>query len=303
MHNLHTNYLKILGIAKQVFADQVCEKGNFFTYPHAPKLSDIEVISLAITAEALSIDSENLLFHKLQAEYRQHFPLLPDRSNFNRRRRRLQGSIGRLSVLIANLIPNPSGRFVLDSIPLPICQPGRNARSRICRDDAQCQPSFGYHAAHKQTFWGFRLQLLIHQNGVPCALGLTTGGAHDSTYLQYLTEDPISNCEVLADKGYLNSKMQQTLFQVAQIKLITPLRNNMKQALSLWSKRFAYYRKRIETLFSQLCDQFMLKRNYAKTTDGLFTRILTKITAATCMQLLNYQQDKPLNKLKHALKS
>lgn len=83
MHNLYTNYLKILGIAKQLFAEQTNEKGNFFTYPHLPKLSDIEVVSLALTAEALSIDSENLLFHKLQAEYRAHFPPLPDRSNFN----------------------------------------------------------------------------------------------------------------------------------------------------------------------------------------------------------------------------
>jgi hypothetical protein len=44
---------------------------------------------------------------------------------------------------------------------------------------------------------------------------------------------------------------------------------------------------RIETLFSQLCDQFMIRRNYAKTFEGFKTRILAKITTVTVIQYLN----------------
>ena len=36
-------------------------------------------------------------------------------------------------------------------------------------------------------------------------------------------------------------------------------------------------RKRIETHFFQLCDHFLLIRNYAKNVDGLFARIIGKI--------------------------
>jgi len=46
-------------------------------------------------------------------------------------------------------------------------------------------------------------------------------------------------------------------------------------------------RKRIETLFSQLCDRFMIRRNYAKSFDGFKTRILAKITAMTIIQYIN----------------
>ena len=46
-------------------------------------------------------------------------------------------------------------------------------------------------------------------------------------------------------------------------------------------------RKRIETPFSQLFDQFMIRRNYAKTFGGFKTRILAKITALTFIQYLN----------------
>ena len=58
---------------------------------------------------------------------------------------------------------------------------------------------------------------------------------------------------------------------------------------------------RIETLFSQLCDQFMIIRNYAKDTDGLFARIIGKISALTILQYINYKNEKPIGRVKYAL--
>lgn len=43
----------------------------------------------------------------------------------------------------------------------------------------------------------------------------------------------------------------------------------------------------IETRISQLEGQFTLKMNYAKSFQGLITRILSKITALTTIQYLN----------------
>ena len=43
-------------------------------------------------------------------------------------------------------------------------------------------------------------------------------------------------------------------------------------------------RKRIETLFSQLCDQFTIRNNYPKTFLGFKTRILSKIIIVTVIQ-------------------
>ena len=57
----------------------------------------------------------------------------------------------------------------------------------------------------------------------------------------------------------------------------------------------------IETLFSQLCDQFMIIRNYAKDTDGLFARIIGKISALTILQYINYKNEKPIDRVKYAL--
>ncbi len=78
------------------------------------------------------------------------------------------------------------------------------------------------------------------------------------------------------------------------------MRNNQQNKVPI-APVFKKNRKRIETLFSQLCDQFMLKRNYAKSVAGLTLRILNKIAAVTCLQFINKQNNKLLNHLKYAL--
>ncbi len=47
----------------------------------------------------------------------------------------------------------------------------------------------------------------------------------------------------------------------------------------------------METVFSQLDDQFMLVRNYAKQQAGLFVRMLAKISAMTVLQYFNKENN------------
>ena len=64
---------------------------------------------------------------------------------------------------------------------------------------------------------------------------------------------------------------------------------------------FAKVRKRIETLFSQLTDQFLVIRNYAKIANGLFARIIGKISALIILQYVNFINNKPIGRIKYAL--
>ncbi|OAV65041.1 hypothetical protein Barb4_03639 [Bacteroidales bacterium Barb4] len=54
----------------------------------------------------------------------------------------------------------------------------------------------------------------------------------------------------------------------------------------------------VTTAFSQLCDQFMIRRNHAKSFDGFKSRIPSKIMALTVIQLINKLNDKNINNLK-----
>lgn len=64
MHNIKVNFDKILEVIKDILSDEINEKGNYLRRGTVPKFSDIEVIALSLTAECLSIDSENYLFSK-----------------------------------------------------------------------------------------------------------------------------------------------------------------------------------------------------------------------------------------------
>lgn len=108
------------------------------------------------------------------------------------------------------------------------------------------------------------------------------------------------NSTFIGDKGHLSASVQLDLFETANIRLEVTYRANRKD----WKPVFpgvAKARKRIETLFSQLCDQFMIIRNYAKDTDGMFARIIGKISSLTVLQYINYKNNKPIGKVKYAL--
>lgn len=136
--------------------------------------------------------------------------------------------------------------------------------------------------------------------GVYYSMDLTKASVHDIHYLQDLKGRGLTDCALIGDRGYLSATVKTDLFHECQIDLQVPMRNNQNEK-TVFPKVFRKSRKRIETLFSQLCDQFMLKRNYAKSFIGLCTRIISKITAVICLQLMNLDAKKPINHLKFAL--
>ena len=68
MHNFIANFVNVLDIYKEFAGNRINELGNIPRRDVVPKFSDLEVIALSATAEALGIDCENLLFKQLEAE-------------------------------------------------------------------------------------------------------------------------------------------------------------------------------------------------------------------------------------------
>lgn len=302
MHNLKSNFDKFFDITKSIFIDQTNRFDNFFAYRNKPKLSDCQIIALAITGETLGIDSENYFWGKLKSDHKHDFPDLIDRSNFNRRRKRLYPFIQELNQKVASLMNQGETVYLVDSIPIPVCKNAREKQSKVCRECFETAPDKGYSAVNKTYFYGYKLHLLTSVNGVFHSMDLTKASVHDVHYLSDVKQSGLSSCALLADKGYLSAKHQLDLFASCQVKLETPMRSNQAD-FKPYPFVFRKNRKRIETLFAQLCDQFMLKRNYAKTLLGLSVRILSKITGVTLLQFINLKNDKPLNHLKYALAS
>ena len=302
MHNLKTNFDKILDITKSFFQSSLNADGNYYFYPNKPKMSDCEVIALSILCETIGIDSENYLFGKLKSDHYEDFPNLIHRSRFNRRRKRLGDLISRLNHKISSFLNEGETVYLVDSIPIPICQIAREKSCKICKEDFETAPDKGYSAVSKSWYFGYKLHLVTSIRGVFSSMELTKASVHDIHYLNEVKHSGITNCTLIADKAYISEPIQLDLFNTRQIKLETPLRSNQhdKEPFPFIFKKS---RKRIETLFPQLCDQQMLKRNYAKTRPGLSIRLLCKISSVTMLQYINFLNNKPLNHLKYALAS
>src|SRR5690606_19151613 len=180
---------------------------------------------------------------------------------------------------------------------LEICKIARSSRSKICKEQDYCFPNRGFCASQQMPFYGYKLHAIRSVSGVFQSIDLSHASVHDIHYLKDI-KSQLSDCVLLGDKGDLSSEIQIDLFNSANIELETPKRANQKDYKPQFYL-FKKYRTRIETLFSQLCDQFMIRRNYAKTFEGFKTRILAKITALTIIQFINKEYfNRNINNLK-----
>ncbi len=276
MNNLIANYERILEVLRKI------SKDNLLPYQRRkPKMSDLELIALNLTAEYMGLDSENDLFRKLPESLSSKI----ERSVYNRRRRRLADKLNSIRLKLASIFNEFEDYFIVDSMPLEVCKLSRSSRSTICKEQGFSLPDKGYSASQRENYYGYKLHAVCSVNGVFQSIDLSPASVHDIHYLKDIKEQ-LSDCTLIGDKGYVSAEIQLNLFDSCNIKLSTPMRKNQinyKKQPYIFKKS----RKRIETLFSQLCDQFMIRRNYAKTFQGFKTRILSKITALTVVQYIN----------------
>lgn len=301
MHDLSSNFQKFYKITKEALGKDLNKDGNLQSYSYKPKMSDARIIALSLCCEALGIDSENYFWSKLQSDYASKFPDLPHRTNFNRRRKRLANFIHLITRRLSSRLNTSERYFIVDSIPVPVCNIARERRCKICKEDYLTSPDKGFTASLAKWFFGYKLQLVTSIDGVYKSMELTKASIHDVHYLEeFKYMEDMEGSTVLADRGYLSAPKQLELFEENKILMATPMRRGQRN-YTTYPKIFKSKRKRIETLFSQLCDQMMLKRNYAKSFNGIRARIISKIAAVAALQMINCQNNRPVNHLKHAL--
>jgi len=293
MNNFRANYKKILEVLSTITT-----KEDFLIQKRKPKLKDIELIAMNLTAEYMGIDSECQLFRDIPICLKAKI----DRSVYNRRKRKLFFVIELIRKELSNKFTEFENYFVVDSMPLEVVKLSRSTRSKICKEAFYSSPNKGLCASQNMHFYGYKIHAVCSIEGVFKSFDISKASIHDIHYLNDI-EDQFNDCVILGDKGYLSADIQLDLFESKQIKLEVPMRKNQhnykKQAYVFRKKR-----KRIETLFSQLCDLpiaigIMIRRNYAKSFQGFKTRILSKLTSLTIIQFINrFVFDRNINNLK-----
>lgn len=299
MHNIRTNFSKFYRICKELFEFEVDTRNNFQFYPVNPKMNDLEVVALSCCMEALSIDSENLLWSKLKTDYRSLFPNLIDRSRFNRRRRRLAVYIEKVQQSIAEKLEQQSNVMVVDSIPVPVVKMAREKSFKAFRKDFETAPAKGYSAVNKGWFIGYRLHVVICDNGVVQQSGITKGNVHDINFLKSIEHLPVQK-QIIGDRAYISKSLQMDLFDHYQVRSKVPFRSNQYD-YKKHPKKYKSKRQMVEIFFAQMCDHLNLRRNYAKTYEGLVVRLTSKLSSMSILHWINYLNGRKIAQIKHAL--
>ena len=221
-----------------------------------PKLGNLELIAMNITAEYMGIHSELQLFRDIKNT---DLEGLIERSVYNRRKRNLFRQLEQVRCALSKDFNEFEDVYVIDSMPLEICKNARASRSKICRDVDYAIPSKGYCASQKSYYFGYKLHGICSISGVIQSIDITPASVHDIHMLKDV-KLTYSKCTLLGDRGYLSADIQMNLFESVQIKLETPMRKNQQNYVDQ-PYVFKKGRKRIETLFSQMCDQFRIRSN------------------------------------------
>ena len=107
MSNIVKNYFKVLEVISSLNYNSVSKS----RVGRSSKMSDLEVIALSLTAEFMSIDSENSLFKQISSGM---IPNLIERSQFNKRRRKLFLFSEEIRTKLANRFLEFENYFIVD---------------------------------------------------------------------------------------------------------------------------------------------------------------------------------------------
>lgn len=250
-----------------------------------PECSDSELITMAVVGECRGWDQETELISNWR-EHRDLFPLVPERSRFNRRRRALQQAINLIRWLVLDRLDLAQDQYcAVDSVPVPVVQfhlvPGAS------REWAAHGATFGKVVTKKQTIFGYKLHVLVTLNGVIVDFHLAPAHVADRTVGADLLAEH-TDLTVLGDKGYISAAWTADLAATKRIRLLTPLRRNQKRHVPPALVRLLNAERQIiETVHDQLTEQFHVDTNHTYSFWGLCARLYTKLTAHTLCVYLN----------------
>jgi DDE family transposase len=253
----------------------------------APACSDSELITMVLVGESRGWDAETDLVEHWRA-YRHLFPVIPERSRFNRRRRALAPAINDLRRVALRLLDLAVDRqCAIDSLPVPALKFHLVPSSPAVGHWKEYGAAFGKVTTKKQTIFGYKLHLLVTLGGVILDFELAPANVHDLTVGIELWAEH-RDLLALGDKAYYSAPAAAALAAQVGVRLFAlPRVTQRSQVPAGVVAVHTRCRQLIETVNEQLADQLHIEDNHAKTFRGLCARLYSKLAAHTFCVYLN----------------
>ena len=263
----------------------------------APRLSDSELVTIALYQELIGEPREDHFFRLHHASLRTFFPGLNERSRYNRRKRDLWSVIlaVRISLQVVLDALELEETAAIDSAPVP-CVGYKRAKHT---SDFAGTAEYGVCSSKALKYFGLKLHSVVSLSGVVMGFLLTGASRYDNQPVVELLDSFAHHLErLLGDGAYNDAALQTFLEQYRSVELLAPVKLNQQPVRSKQAQQQLNRLRLIcETVNAQLQEQLHLSKHYAKSTWGLMTRVAAKLTAHSVVMMVNQLLGRPLLRL------
>jgi hypothetical protein len=244
-----------------------------------PRITDAELVTVAVLQALLGFTSERRWLRHAEADLVRWFPRLPHQSGYNKRLRKLSGTI---QAVIEHLSRDTGlwsdDVWVADSTPVEC---GRS-RETMRRSELAGWSEYGWCASHSRWFWGLRLHLLCTLHGLPVGYALTGAKADERETLRTILETTpvpvLPGQTIIADRNYYGQGFEAEL-ATAGIALLRGRRKGEKPRPG--QHLLKPLRQVIESINATFKTQLDLEAHGGRTVAGVTVRVLQRILALT----------------------
>jgi hypothetical protein len=240
-----------------------------------PRLTDSELVCLAVAQVLLGCHSERRWLRFASGRLDHLFPYLPQSPAYNKRLRAAARLLAHALRHLAGLIPSWWDQLcLLDSTPVP-CGASRQTAKR---SELVGWANYGYCASHSRFFWGLRLHLLTTADGAVVAWCLADPKLGDREVARAMLEHspPRPGLLIVADKGYAGQEFEDFVRELEAVH-VRPDRRDERRRYG----KLGWIRQRIESINDTLKGQLGLEEHGGRTHLGVFVRVAQRLLALT----------------------
>jgi transposase len=211
----------------------------------------------------------------------------PNLVSYNRFVELKQAALYPLCLFLRTRFGQQTGIAFIDATSLPVCANRRIERHKVFETSAaRGKTSMGW-------FYGFKLHLIINDQGEILTFYLTPGNVDDRKPVPHMTRELWG--KLFGDKGYISQALFTELF-ARGLQLITGIRKNMQnRLLPLMDKLLLRKRAIIETVNDQLKNISQISHTRHRCLNNFLVNVVAGLIAYTyqpkkpSLNLANYQ--------------
>lgn len=235
------------------------------------KLSNSEIMTIMILFHRSGYRTfKHFYLRHVQCHWRHYFPYLLSYTRFVALLPRI---IAPLCAFLRSRLGTCTGISFVDSTKVAVCHPKRIRANRVFKNIAKIgRTTTGW-------FFGFKLHLVVNDNGELLSMHFTPGNVDDRSPLDMMTGGVFG--KIFGDKGYISQDLSQLLMQRG-LQLVTNVKKNMKNKLMpLIDKILLRKRSIIETINDQLKNISQIEHSRHRSTANFAINLLAGLVAYT----------------------